>query len=206
MPWVSLCAGSSGNLDLLRHGGGFRCRRGLCTRARIPCPSSLAYKEKLHFFLLRTFRRPSILLCEQDKRHFVTDSSLLLLLLRLRLRLAACIEKKGAILLRTIPCPSSLCPKRKRHSVTDASVSIEFTSTKTTFCYGQFRVHQACPKKRHFVTDNSVSIKPMSNKGAILLRPIVSIKPMSRKKTPFCYGPFCVHRACVKRNRHMETP
>ena len=73
-----------------------------------------------------------------------------------------CLQK-SAILLRTIPSPSSRCLEKKRHFVTDNSVSIQPMSTKTApFCYGPFRLCRVdVQKKRRFVTDNSVSIQPM---------------------------------------------
>ena len=98
------------------------------------------------------------------------------------------VQITSVILLRTFPCPSSLCLQKKRHFVTDNSVSIKsMFRKKAPCCYGQFRVHPA------YVYKNS----------AILLRTISSLScRCSKKKTPFCYGQFRVHPAYV----YKKTP
>ena len=56
---------------------------------------------------------------------------------------------------------------------------------------------------RHFRVD-------VNRKGTILRRtrpcPSSTYHISRKTKAPFCYGQFCVHRACVKKTPHMETP
>ena len=56
---------------------------------------------------------------------------------------------------------------------------------------------------RHFVTDIPVSIEPTSRrKRASLLRALFArLDAAMQKDVLFCWGPFCVHRACEKKKK-----